>query len=248
MYEIPESGSFTQSVQAGVDYKDFSNNTVFAGQNNITPVTYFPFTAGYSATLSGKARFDSIDLSLNFASPRLGSNTHLIQQNRSNALGQDLYLRVAYDHTQDLPAGFSLHGHIGGQVAEQPLINNEQFFLGGAHAVRGYFEGEDLVDTGYAGRLELISPSLPQLAHGLHISSDLAEMHVVSFGDFGGGLLLDPLQGENSHFRLASVGLGAQANILRHVDGELDWSTPLLTGPYTRAGDQQILFRVTTEY
>ena len=49
--------------------------------------------------------------------------------------------------------GFAVRARISGQWSEYPLVNNEQFALGGLDTVRGYLEAETLGDSGVAGTL-----------------------------------------------------------------------------------------------
>ena len=83
---------------------------------------------------------------------------------RYNANPEYFYVRAGFNASEALPSGFALAQRISGQWANSPLVNNEQFAVGGAESVRGYLEAETLGDSGVSGSLELHSPALG--AHG----------------------------------------------------------------------------------
>jgi hemolysin activation/secretion protein/predicted porin len=56
---------------------------------------------------------------------------------------------------QTLPWGLHLHASLQGQQAGKNLDSSEEFYLGGAHGVRGYGQGEGAGDEGMLARLEL---------------------------------------------------------------------------------------------
>jgi hemolysin activation/secretion protein len=252
MFELPGTEAFTQSIQAGIDYKDFNELTSVGGgtaSQSTVPVTYVPLSATYTANYREADATDSVDATLSVALPRAGSSRARFDADRYNARGQELYFRGGYERRQDLPWDLKAHGRIEGQVTDEPLISNDQFPLGGFRSVRGYYESEVLVDTGFSGSLELISPSLPDLLKDLVDAREaLNAVNLFAFLDGGQGHILSSLPQQKANFSLASYGFGVDAAVLDHIQGTLDVAIPLITAENTRAGSKTILFRVATEY
>lgn len=252
IWELPGSEAFTESIQAGLDYRDFNQLTSTGGASasaSAVPITYYPVQASYSATYKEASATDSVNGTFSVALPRAGSSRAQFDADRYNARGQELYFRGGYERRQDLPADFKAHARVEGQVTDEPLINNDQFPLGGFRSVRGYYESEVLVDTGFSGTLELITPSVPELLKGWVDATDaLNAVTLFAFLDGGQGHILSSLPQQKANFSLASYGLGADAALFNHVQGTLDLAVPLITSENTKAGSKTILFKVATEY
>ncbi len=62
------------------------------------------------------------------------------------------YFRGSLGNTLDLPWGFQAYGLVQGQASAQPLVDTEEFALGGLNTVRGYLESAVLGDSAFAGR------------------------------------------------------------------------------------------------
>ena len=91
-------------------------------------------------------------------------------------------VRPELSRTQILPADFSFYGNLSGQWANEPLVNLEQFELGGNASVRGYREGELYSDTGWVSQNEFRSPIYWRGAGSLKIGTQLT-----AFTDYGQG-------------------------------------------------------------
>jgi hemolysin activation/secretion protein len=251
--ELPGTDTYSQSVEAGVDYKDYRADTNTGGAVTPVPVTYFPFTVSYTGIEQGSSNLDIISLLLSLTPPRVGSNREVIDANRFNSRGQQLYFRAGVDATEDVWAGFKLHARVNTQVSNEPLISNEQLALGGAGTVRGYYSVEAPVDNGYNVSAEVITPSFPDLfANWFDTRDFVQELRVLGFFDQGGGYNRAPLPGVSSRSVLASTGLSADAKLANHMDASLTWAMPLITDATdpraTVAGTNEILFSVLTEY
>ena len=88
------------------------------------------------------------------------NSTDEFENARYNAYPDYFYLRAGFGATQPLPGGLAFQERLSAQWSDSPLVNNEQFSLGGVDTVRGYLEAETLGDSGAAGSLELHSPAL----------------------------------------------------------------------------------------
>jgi hemolysin activation/secretion protein len=247
IFSLPGDDGFYQSASFGVDYKHFRNFTTLGGQSLETPVTYYPFSFGYTAALHDSSSVTQGDATFTFASPKMGSTTADIDNNRAYARGEQFYVRANLSRQQDLPFGFQGYLHLGGQLTDQPLITNEQFSVGGADTVRGYLEAEALGDYGHNDTVELRSPQLADyLAFGkAHHPFD--EFRFFGFWDSAQVRLHEPLPDQRSSFTLASAGAGLNVRLF-YVNGTVLWADPIFDGPASPAWKGRVLFRVWSSF
>jgi hemolysin activation/secretion protein len=134
-----------------------------------------------------------------------------------------------------------LYLRASGQAATKPLINNEQFALGGLSTVRGYAEGDEYGEDGWSGSVELRTPFI-----ATHVPAGStfvpAWLRGTVFMDGGQRILLDSIAGlERSRF-LWGVGFGLSANINNHLDMNITLGWPLLDSADTRVGGPRACF------
>jgi hemolysin activation/secretion protein len=127
---------------------------------------------------------------------------------------------------------------LDGQASPGPLISNEQFSIGGAQSVRGYYEAEELGDSGIRGSVELRSPLLQRPTWGA--------IHLYGYGfyDWAAIELHDPLPSQASRATLRSTGVGFRLNSFQHLDANLDWAYVLEDGLRTDSGQTRYNFSV----
>ena len=240
---LPGQADFYESLTLGFDHKHFDQDVTITGNTVPTPVTYYPFSLNYTATWSPKGAVTTANAGLTFAVRELGSNAAEFDANRFDANGNFFYVRGDISHQRDLPAGFQVFAKLQGQVADQPLVNSEQFAGGGLGTVRGYLEAEVLGDDGVAATVELRSPNL-LLKRGAAGN----EWRFYLFADGGFYSLLDALPQQTNKFELGSIGLGTRVHWHNHFNGSLDLAVPLTTESSTDAFDPRATFRVWGEF
>jgi hypothetical protein len=108
MISLPQLDAFYQSVSLGIDRKDLSQDTIIAGVDSASPVTYYPFSAAYSGTWLGKGYETDMNASVNLAFRGLGSDEAEFDRRRHDADGSFIYFRGDLSHTRDLPEGFQM--------------------------------------------------------------------------------------------------------------------------------------------
>ncbi len=227
----------------GVDYKHFRSITALGSQPATdTPVEYWPFTIDYSGVYRGADSTTQGDLSVVFAPRGLGSSSPVLDQSRftSGYHQQLFYFRQTFSHTRDLPHGLQFFGRWSSQLADGPLISNEQFNAGGLDSVRGYLEAEVLGDYGFDGSLELRSHSW--------VAPPLEQLQLFAFVDGARLALHDPLPGQLSRFSLASLGAGANLKLYSYLNANLVWADPMIAASATHAWDSRVLFRLWTSF
>ena len=243
LFSLPSAKGFYQSFNLGFDYKHFDERVRFSTTDIFTPITYFPLSASYSATWAGKEQTTDFNFSANFHARGLGDNPAKFDSKRFRADGSYIYLRGDLSHSHDLPRGFQIYAKAHGQVADQPLLNSEQFSGGGEGTTRGYLESSALGDNAFFGALELRSPSI-----GASWGKLLNEWRVYAFLEGGVLTLNQPLPEQQSRFTLASYGIGSRVRLANHVSGSIDFGIPLYGVSETSVHEGLVTFRLSADF
>jgi hemolysin activation/secretion protein len=248
--------NFTDSFSLSVDYKHFQQSVQLAPTSGttpgttstagtiVTPITYYPVIAGYSATWGdsgGKGSVTALDSSVTFNFRGLGSGPNQFDLNRFGSDGSFIYYRGDVSHTQELGGGWELFGKVQGQLANQPLVSSEEYSGGGESTVRGYLESEVVGDDGIFGSLELRTPPLM-------FEGKSADWRFYLFGDAGELKVLNPLPEQVARFNLSSFGMGSRLSLVDHLSGGVDIAYPMVSQTYTQAHEIQMRFRVRLDY
>ena len=241
---LPSRANLFHSFSLGADYKDFQENLVLQGADSLkTPISYLSFVLAYNATVLGENAQTQANISANFAPRGLGNTAQEFENKRHNAQPNYAYLKADVTHTRKVLGDYSLIARLGGQLADMPLVSNEQFGAGGVESVRGYLESEALGDNALLGSLELRTPSLAK-----NLPDGVDELRLLAFTE--GALLrvIQPLPQQTSRFVLSSVGIGARLKAWRGLTSTLDVGWPLKNTTYTRNGDPRVHFKLFYEF
>jgi len=248
-----EWSDFSDSLTFALNYKHY-RQTLHAGSTGssggggdiVTPITYYPLTATYTATLfglGGKSSVTQFDAGTTLNIRGIGSSPSVFDLNRYGADGSFVTFHADLSHTQDLPAGLQLFAKVQGQRANEPLVSSEEYSGGGQETVRGYLESETVGDNGGFGTLELRSPSI------LHFLGERnGEWRFYAFSDAGGVTLINPLPEQQSKFALSSIGIGSRLVVADHLSGSCDVAYPLDNETYTKAHHVRLNFQVGLDY
>lgn len=242
---LPGTKDYSHSVSLGWDYKDFGQSVQLTGSDSQdTPVTYSPLQASYTGTFGyggGSYTTFSLEGNVNFAG--MGSTYSEFENRRYGATPNYLYFTGDIRHRQALPEDLALQLHLTGQVADSPLISNEQMGAGGMLSVRGYHEVERLGDNGVNGSVEFYGPNFG--SYGLEY---VDELRLMAFTDMARLWIKNPLPGTPSSYDLLSAGTGFRLQMLRHLMGEFYWAYPFVATEFVNRGEQRIDFRVAYEF
>jgi hemolysin activation/secretion protein len=243
-FTLPASKNFYDSVSLGLDYKHFDQDIIVNGSDTASPVTYYPLSANYSATLFGAGCSTEFNAGITFHLRGLGSTSAGFDNSKFGAGGSFIYFRGDLSHTHELPGKLQIFGKIQGQIADQPLLSSEQFSAGGLETVRGYLEGEVPGDNAFCTSLELRSPSLVSW-----LGQKTGEWRVYVFNDSGWVTNNSPvLPEEASRFTLESFGVGSRIQLLDHFTGSIDAAVPLTSQSTTQAHEIRLTFRAGIDY
>ena len=239
--DLPTSTGFYQNVSLGIDYKNYKEDIVIGKDTIASPIQYYPLSVNYGASWLRDRSFTEWNIGLNFHLRGLGSGPQDYANKRYNADGSYVYVRSDLSHTRDLKDGSQIYAKIQGQLASQPLVNNEQISGGGLDTARGYLEGTALGDNGVFGTVEYRSPSL--IGKPNKNGPREAEWRFHAFADGGVVGIYDPLPAQQQRFCFASAGVGTRFKVLNHYNGSLDVAVPFIDQTDTKAGDVRVTFR-----
>ncbi|MBI4697316.1 MAG: ShlB/FhaC/HecB family hemolysin secretion/activation protein [Gammaproteobacteria bacterium] len=245
-YTIPlrAVGNLYHGVTVGADYKDFGENIALQGNDALnTPISYLVLSADYSGAYYGKDWTSHFDVNLNTGTDALGNTQKEFERKRFRAIPNFVYLKVGGDTLAPLWRGSRVFVRVNAQIADSPLISNEEFAAGGVDSVRGYLESEKQSDEALAATLELRSPNLAPADW-----SRLQALELLAFSDAAELGIKSPLPGTRASQLLWSAGAGLRLTALTKAHAALMWAYPLKDGDRTGQGDQRVHFSVGYDF
>ena len=229
-YIVPlaEGGKLGQTLTFGLDLKDFDENVSLASGSGLqTPIKYLNWSAAYGASLVHERVSTSFTLTTDFGVRGLLNEQAQFESKRYGAQPDYMYWHADAAHVRPFIFGTELSLRFAGQYTTEPLIDNEQFAIGGVESVRGYLEAEDLGDIGFTASVELRSPRIATL-FGIHPR----EAYLYTFYDAGVVSLINPLPSQIARYDLQGLGLGFRISGLAGFDAGFDWVHPLISALY----------------
>jgi hemolysin activation/secretion protein len=246
IYTLPSSGNWSNSLSAGIDFKDFDEQLDFAGDSDKVPLKYAPFTFAYNGFRYTESSQLGLGLSL-VAGTRsflgYGSSDEDFDYKRYRASPSFAVLKGDTNYTYTFGNDWQTASKASFQLASGPLVSNEQFSAGGATSVRGYLAAERTGDDGYLLSQELRTPSLAK-----YLGTYVQEWRFYAFAEGAQLYLRDELPDQDADYALASVGLGTRASLSKWLSGSLDWGYPLLEGPNTSKQESRLHFNLQATF
>lgn len=241
---------YVHSLSLGFDYKDFDQSVNLAGaDSDSAPIRYTNFTAMYNGTVLREAATTRIGMSLTHGMREFLGGGKPAEFDRKRLLSRANFLTLQGNlrHQHQLGDDWSMLGRLRFQVADSPLISNEQFSAGGASSVRGYYESQELGDHGAAGALELVTPNLlaeTELRGRVFI--DGAWMQIID-------QLMTPVGGGSNFLAdvessIASAGLGLDFKWKKRLSATLDAGYALKDATDIDKGDIRVHGSVLLEF
>jgi hemolysin activation/secretion protein len=206
-------------------------------------VTYTPFVANWDGTRRRKTSLTEFGLGAGFSIRGVTADDADFEIKRFNARASYIALRGRVRHTAFLPRDLQLAARLDGQYSSVPLIVNEQYPAGGVESVRGYLEFAAVGDSGYAGSLEMRSPSFAKSLPGTFID---ARLH--AFVDGGQTAILDALPGQDARFNLLSTGVGMRLRESHGVVAAVDVAYPFETAGLSEKGKTRVHFKASYQF
>ncbi len=236
---VPQFGS------NGPPFTAFPSPPVPSSRTLFTSVEYLPISLGWNALKDDRFGRTTFNLASAFQFADVVSTASEFQNaaGSTRADGRYCVLTAGATRDQNLYEGWGVRLHADGQWANQPLLSTEQFALGGAPGVRGYYDGAQYGDTGWRAQFEPHTPFLnvgPLDAGSLGVTPPIL-VRFYSFVDYGQSYLLDPGP-RPAAVSLLGAGVGLNCSIGERVDFRLLCGVPLLNIPGTPAGAVRVTF------
>ena len=244
---LPNLDNFYHSISLGLDYKDIKQTVEFEGRAPVTPVTYMPLSAVYSATWQDPNGITQFGTGVTFGFRGLVADDAEFKAKRNN--GTNTYAKPDFfvvkadlSRTQTLPYGLQGYAKVDGQFSGDLLISNEQYLAGGADTVRGYLESQAAGDKAVHSTLELRSPQL------FKNIAWMQDFKVVGFYDIAQLTVIDPSAGQTGKIVLSGAGIGMRMKAWNRINFNLDVATPLKDYGVTKQGDIASHMRIWYEF
>ena len=242
---LPANGGCQHNLTLGADYKDFKERIGMTdGDSDAADIQYTPLSVLYSAARPDRTGLTQFSGGVHIGLRNLTARQSEFERKRYGARGNFLFATAGLERNQRLPAGLGLYAKVDGQLADQPLVSNEQYQAGGVQNVRGYKEGEAVGDDAVHGSIEL---SAPDLLGGLDLA---AKPSIVPYCFYEGAWLRtrDPLPGEDRCGTLQGAGFGFHGNFLKSFEHKFDFGFALKGTGRTESGDHRVQFMIKCKF
>ena len=228
-YQIPFRpfyGLFRSHIEFGFDYKFLRSNLFFVGDieeslasNQMITITEFSTSYSFQKNWSQDLLTFRMDM---FLSPWKSWVLPHQTSKAYNSLREFSHVRYAYwkgsiSNLYRLKNGATVSGQVRGQLATGTLPTAEQFGLGGANTVRGYFEQQFVADDAIVLNFEVYSPTFPLFKRFTNSMSFLA------FLDYGYGYNYSAVSPEYIQQNLMGVGPGIRYDIPPYLTVKMDY-------------------------
>lgn len=232
-YVIPleSSREFIHSFTAGFDYKNFDEIVrLDVSASDKTPIEYGVWSFSYATIYPSRSSMTKLDFNGTFGMRGVFNEEDEFAFKRYGGKANFSYGKITYDR-EDYWGSWTFHSYGRWQIADSPLINNEQFGVGGPGTVRGYYQSQQLADQGVNLGLELFTPSV--FSWGEYIKST----RFLLFGEWAELDIKDPLPEQEDNFNLAGAGLGLRMASELGFDFSFDWAYALEDNATVQSGD-----------
>lgn len=234
---LPPVERYQHNITLGIDHKDFKEDQ--AGEEK--PIAYTPATVGYASSMADEFGTTQFSASVNLLFREVFSDpSSQFEAKRNGSRGNYIYFTGGIERRQKLPLDAGLFVKLDGQIADQPLINNEQYAGGGVGNVRGFKAAEVLGDNAIHATIEVNSPEWRQLfdlkgnwSMTPYVFYDVANLHVI-----------DALPEQTPNFFLAGTGFGVEGGIWGNTYYKLDWGYALESTGNTASGENRFYYQM----
>ena len=212
---LPRIEAYEQTLSFGLDYRAFDQNVALVGTSEtlLPDITVRPLALAYSGRYSRVGSDLSFSLAVSHNIPGSGeAGKDGFEAQRPGAEPAYTIVRAAASYSYILPRDYILRAAANAQYTSHLLVPGEQFGLGGADSVRGFYEREIAFDEGWRATVELYTPDFGP--------SDW-RVRGLTFVDGGRGA--DNAPERNAGDSIGSAGLGLRVNRGRTLFLRADW-------------------------
>ena len=221
-YNLPRIGEFEHRVALGLDWRGYDNRTtsVIGGTTVLPDITVHPINVTYS----GVYRSSVSETTFNFSGAKNlpgGNDGHskVFEAFRPGAVAGYTVWRYGFGYNQAFASDWQGRFSFSGQLTRNRLISGEQFGIGGADSVRGFFEREIANDNGFRGSMEAYTPDLAGKIDWL----SGYRLRGVLFYDWGQVRRFNPQPGDIQRQGIASTGFGFRMSRVTNLSIRFDY-------------------------
>lgn len=236
-------GDYEHRAAFSIDYRSYENKGVrpVGGTIQLIPdIVVHPITLLYGGVYRQQNSETGFTVSVvkNFAGGNDGRGSDFCAA-RTNLIGQCgngnySILKWSVNHNHALPADWQARLGLSGQYSDDMLVSGEQFGLGGADSVRGFFEREVSNDVGYRATVEVYTPDF-----GGKLMSG-ARTRMLVFADWGGVRRNQPGPAEPHGSHISSLGLGLRFSRGTNIAFRVDYGIVMGEGGQQNTGDTKL--------
>jgi hemolysin activation/secretion protein len=227
-----------------------TNNSIIAlAANSHQDVTYLPLSWELAAQRPDKFGLTTMSLEQDLFLTQLESSRVKFQGAAGSVDAGNTFTKFMLNLSREeiLPHGWSILWRASGQWANEPLISNEQFPLGGTSGVRGYQEGDSYGDIGWKTTLDLRAPPITMGEFPITDKRSVPGIGRASvFMDYGEVKLLDNSTAPT--IQQWGTGLGFLLNATEHFDARISVAWALRSTPVAAAGSIQAYFSMGVQF
>jgi hemolysin activation/secretion protein len=230
-----------------------TNKTINLASNTREQLQYLPLTYGWSGSRPDKWGTFAFSYSQSVFLDALASarTNFQVVAGAPAAGGNYTTINAGLARDQKLFGDWSALLNVAGQWSSEPLINNEQFALGGTGGVRGYQQGEIYGDDGWRVMFDLRAPAIVIGDFPTEDGLVPAQLRCSWFMDYGQAELIDrPIKTGTTDFSFSQWGTGLSflLNIGEHVEARLTLAWALQNTATTTAGEAQAYFSIGAQF
>jgi hemolysin activation/secretion protein/AraC-like DNA-binding protein len=237
---IPEIGS------SGPPFLNFPSPPTLTSRGSGSEVNYLPLSLNWDAALVDKWGSTSFNLyqSVNVPGVFSGEKDFISATGNPDSSGSFYVLNAGIAREQKIAGEWSVSLRASGQWANEPLISNEQFGVGGTGGPRGYKEGEEYGDAGWRATIE---PKTPVVDIGMVDGTMPARIRGSIFLDYGRTYFVEPHGGPDGT-EMLGTGFSVSATIGELIDTRITAAWPLWDTPNSAAYTARIYFSVGFQF
>ena len=240
---LPRFDNYEHRLVAGFDYRDTRNDVRLLGPG----VPLLPDITVKPLSLTYIGRFNQVGQDLSFNVAYFQNLPGGVNGSQDAFAAQRLDARAAFSYTR-FAAGYTLafgddllfRANVAGQYTRDRLIGGEQFGMGGADSVRGFFEREATNDIGHRVSFEGYTPDF-----GARLGGNWRARGLVFF-DMARGHDVAPVR--NADNGMSSYGLGLRINEGKRISLRVDWAVVDNQTASRPSGKQKVHFGLVYSY
>lgn len=234
---LPRQDGYFHSFSLGLDYKDFKDTQL----DDVFAISYPVLSLGYDGSLSGRKSVFQFNFGASLGLP-INTDQAEFTAKRFRSKDNFLYFTAGSSYRYTFKNDMQLRLKADAQLATSALISNEQFGVGGAETVRGYYESQVLDDNGLFVSLEWLSPKFFKSAKSVN------DFRTILFLDGAATQTRDALPQQPRTTDIAGIGSGLRMRFYNALSAELDVAWALKDEGEIKEGDIRVHARFAYEF